>query len=65
MASKTIYVPVRPTPALQWTTIGPALLGLADEDFLIKFKTGNGSDVPNVVVEKIESVQRINVLICC
>lgn len=43
---------VLPTPALQWTTIGPASHGFASDDFLTKFNTGNGwSGVPVMTFE--------------
>lgn len=38
----TMYVPVRPTPAEQWTIIGPAVGGLAAAERTTKDNTGNG-----------------------
>ncbi len=43
IASITMYVPVRPTPAEQWATIGPPSGGLRPDDLRIKERTGSRS----------------------
>ena len=41
IVSTTMYVPVRPTPAEQWTTIGPPVSGLHADERRINERTGS------------------------